>query len=65
MNAAPDAMITIVRSPIPITPKMLEAGRAAFIQKRSQLNDLTHFFDCDLVAFLSRIYREMRRAAAD
>jgi hypothetical protein len=42
-----------------ITPKMLAAGRRAFMRKQRQLNDLHDFYEADLTAFISAIYRAM------
>jgi hypothetical protein len=42
---------------------MLEAGRAAFLEKRGMLDDLTDFYQSDLDDFLIEIYRKMVGAA--
>ena len=49
--------------PVPVSPAMLKAGRAAFKRQRAILDDLYDFFPCDLNEFLTHIYREMARVA--
>jgi hypothetical protein len=44
-----------------ISPEMLAAGRAAFLRKRKQLDDLWDFFDDDLTAFLCAIFLAMHK----
>lgn len=43
---------------------MISAGRRAFRRKRRELDDLYDYFESDLTAFLSEIYRAMRAAEA-
>jgi hypothetical protein len=47
---------------IKVTPVQLEAGRAAFLQRRQMLDDLYQFYEADLAGFLRAIYRAMVRA---
>jgi hypothetical protein len=49
------------RTRIDISPEMLAAGRAAFLRKRKQLDDLWEFFDDDLSAFLCAIFIAMHK----
>lgn len=48
---------------VPISPKMLAAGRRAFRENRAQLDDLYNYYPEDLDDLLREVYRKMARAA--
>lgn len=66
-HAAAESRTTPRRRPpavaVPVSPAMLEAGRAAFLRRRAMLDDLWSYFDSDLDRVLLHIYREMHARA--